>query len=215
MISFVLLSTSYHPLFPPPPLSSSTLAPAPPPPSSLALPNFTLPLEYLLQPPSPDPERGWLDLNSGRLLDPVWVAFKHRSDVVGLETARLDVQRQVDELARAHALAEAAFARDAEEAQRGVAQRALRSLTALFARPPPVEEEPSPPPPLSVHARDPAHPRWDARTKRLDLRWNGVGAVLDFGFGRNADAVREGVADEARRRVERLAAADAARGEKG
>jgi len=208
IISFVLLSTSYHPLFPPSPASSLGLTSTTP---ELVPPNLSLPLAYLEPPTQADPERGWLDLNAGHLLDPVGVAFKHRTDVVELESAKLEAVLRAEAVARERAEAERRLALGLEAEKRTLARKALDSLTGLFRRAPAPTPAVAPVEPVrSVHARDPATPRWDSRRRRLDLRWNGIGAILDLGFGRSAEEVQEGLEAAARRRVGRRTASRAA-----
>lgn len=195
MISFILLSTSYHPLFPLPPTStSSSVTPAT---ANLSL---SLPLEYLAQPHLPDPSRGWLDLNAGFLLDPVWTGFKHRADVLVLE------REEVGGLLRAqHQQQQENRVKEREEEENRLRARSTGRKVLDWVRstlnPPRAPAAPtSPSPPnRSVHSREPGAKRWDSQRKRLDLRWNGVGCVLDFGFGRGESEVREGLKEEARR----------------
>lgn len=203
IISFVLLSTAYHPLFPPSPASSMNLTPT----TGLVLLDLSLPLAYLGPPTQADPERGWLDLNAGHLLDPVWVAFKHRPDLVELESAKLEAVLRAETAARVKAEAERQLALDFEAERRSLTRKVLDSLAGLFVRA--SAPTPSAPPVAlsrSVHDRDPTTSRWDGRRKRLDLRFNGIGAILDFGFGRSAEEIQKGLEADARRRVERRAA---------
>lgn len=203
MISFILLSTSYHPLFP---LAlPSSCSPSTPSPVTPLATNISLPLEYLAQPHLPDPSRGWVDLNAGFLLDPVWTGFKHRSDVLVLERREVAENLRIEHEQEERRRCEGRNREEKRLAARSTSRKLADWVQSAFtsSRPPVALASPSTPL-QSVHSRQSGEKRWDPERKRLDLRWNGVGCVLDFGFGRGESEVRERLRDEARRAFSHL-----------
>lgn len=176
---------------------------------------------------APDPNRSWADFNGGHFSDPVLVGYKYRGKLLAAaeEAEELEAQRQKEarEIASREAATRAEEARATLERSLSWGQRVRRDLvqsvvrvlgrlSVSFGGPssvPKVQQLKRTPSVLPKDAlcRDPLVPRWDSSRKRFDARFNGVGVILDFGWGRGERDVEESFEwERERRKSEKLRA---------